>query len=131
MLCTGVVCAAVGLLSPWVGRLTLFVVVVSEQEAARRRTRRKHERALKYERCGKDAAAVAQWHEFTDHLGNTAWYNYGTQETVYSKYEPGPSHTLSLPHFYCWLPTPLLSPLLTTHFRSLPTPASHSSFRFR
>jgi hypothetical protein len=55
------------------------------QLAEKRRTRRKHERALKYEHIAKDSAALANWSEFVDHLGNTAWYNYATQETVYSK----------------------------------------------
>jgi hypothetical protein len=26
-----------------------------------------------------------QWQQFVDHLGNTAWYNNVTQETVYSR----------------------------------------------
>ena len=62
-------------------------LALAMQAAQQRRTRRKHERMLKYERCAKDSTALAQWSEYVDHLGNTAWYNYTTQETVYSKYD--------------------------------------------
>lgn len=40
---------------------------------------------MKYSRASDDAAKMALWQEFVDHLGNTAWYNSATGETVYSK----------------------------------------------
>jgi hypothetical protein len=80
-------------------------VWVLVQDTQRRRTRRKHERDLKYERCAKDLAAMGQWSEFVDHLGNQAWYNYTSQETVYSRYT---FHAVGCAVFAsavrCWFP---------------------------
>ena len=55
------------------------------QDAAARRRRRKHDRELKYSRAVADSQKMAEWQQFVDHLGNTAWYNHVSQQTVYSR----------------------------------------------